>query len=116
LARRQGHVYIVDNKTGGVYTLGEIDDNGLELADALLDSEDEARRVMRRLEQSGEYGKERLMSLDVYKDGKLVLEGTEFYTEQAGLDSFSPDGGQDFPEGYSHELTGLGPEADNLEW
>ena len=76
----------------------------------MLDSEAEARNTLRQLEESGDYSKQRLMSLDVYEDGHLVLEGTEFYTEQSGLDSFAADGG------YHADLLNLAENADQLSW
>lgn len=86
------HFYIIDQKTGGQPYATEISDGELEMVDAVVGSEEEVTEMLdqleNRYEQDPELEKSRLQSLDVYRDGRLYIDGTEYFTEQAGLADF----------------------------
>lgn len=83
---REGHIYILDSKTGEQFAPETIDDEQMELVHGLLGDLGEAERLLDLVEE--EYGTERAQSLNVYKDGKKQVDGTEYFTEQAGFDQY----------------------------
>lgn len=87
MARRKGHIYIQDSKTGELFAPEQVEDGDMELVHGLLEHEDDAKALMDYAEQ--QYGKDRAMQLNVFKDGKKVLDGTEYFTEQAGFDQYT---------------------------
>jgi len=64
--------------------VASVEDSDLELLHGLLEDESDGKALMDYAKQ--QYGKDRAMQLDVYRDGKKVVAGTEYFTEQAGFD------------------------------
>jgi len=76
----------MDSKTGEQYAPDKASDGEIELVHGIFEDVEEAKPLLDLAEQ--EYGAERARSLNVYKDGKKILDGTEYFTEQVGFEQF----------------------------
>jgi len=84
---RKGHVYLQDSKTGELFAPEKVEDGDMELVHGLLEDESDAKALIDYAKQ--QYGKDRAMLLNVFRDGKKVVDGTEYFTEQAEFDQYT---------------------------